>query len=96
MHLQLTVEHFQLTPEIKNQIDTKFQKGTNRLLTRFEPDIPAFLTLNRLSSGLYQSTFDLHLPGQKHIHAQNSHRLLVSSLVGLRQQVEKQIEKAVY
>jgi len=94
MHLQISLAHVELTDQIKKIIDDKFTRPTDRLLKKFNNELTtADLHLERLSFGDYKATFDMHLPGKKQIYAQNSHPDLVTTITGLREQIEKQIKK---
>lgn len=96
MNVQITHEKFEFTPEIKEMIDKKFTAKLDQLLIDYNEEMKtATMHIERDKYGKYEANFDMKLPGKKGgiIFAKNNHKLLITTIVGLREEVEKQIKK---
>ena len=94
MNIQITTENLEITPTFKKLITEKLEK-LDQLLVDFDNDqktASVFITKDKYDQ--YSVNFDLHLPGKNgHLFAKNSHKNLLSAVVGIREQIEKQIKK---
>lgn len=95
MNLNVEADKFELTDELKDIINKKFTTKIDRLLSHFNEEIKtASLHLIQDKYGKYKATFDITLPGKDgHIYSQNYHEDFIATITGLREQIEKQIQK---
>lgn len=95
MNVKIRARNVEVTPEIKEMIEDKFVSKIEILLPHFAPDMKvANFDLDRDKYGVYVTKFDISLPGKGgNIFSENKHIDLVGAVTGLRDQVEKQIEK---
>ena len=94
MHIQLIRDHFDLSEKIRQIIDEKFVKPTERHLVDFNEDMKA-ATLKirkRENRGEFILNFDMWLPGKEHIYAKTRASNILSAVVDLRKKVDRQIE----
>jgi len=94
MNIQITTENLEITPTFKKLITEKLEK-LDQLLTDFDNDQKtASIHVTKDKYKEYTVNFDMNLPGKNgHLFAKNSHKNLLSSVVGIREQIEKQIKK---
>ncbi len=95
MNLQITGLGVEVTDRIKRLIDKRFNLKLEKLLKPFSPDIKrATIRLEQITRTKdYKANFDMSLPGKEKIYASFSHKSLVSTITGLREQIEHQIKK---
>jgi ribosomal subunit interface protein len=95
MNIQIDGSNLEISPRIKRMIGKKLVDKLDQLLPRFNNEIKtAFLHLKKDKYRIYTVKFGMILPGKDgQINAENKHPLLISAIIGLREQVEKQIKK---
>ena len=95
MNVKIRARNVVVTPEIRNMIEEKFISKIEVLLPHFAPDMKiANFDLETDKYGVFITKFDIALPGKGgNIFSENKHIDLVGAVTGLREQVEKQIEK---
>ena len=95
MNIQIDGSNLEVSQKIKDMIEEKLISKLDHLLPKFNNEIKtAFLHLQKGKYKTYLVKFDMVLPGKSgQIVATNEHRLLISAITGLREQVEKQIKK---
>lgn len=94
MNIQIEVSNLEVSVKIKSLIADKLTSKLDQLLPQFNNEIKtAFLRLEKDKYQKYTAKFDMNLPGKNgRIVASHQHRLLVSTITGLREQIEKQIK----
>jgi ribosome-associated translation inhibitor RaiA len=96
MNLQILGDKNFLTPEIKDIIDEHFTKKVDMLLKNFDPELKTAkmrIVREKFAGGGFKVNFDITLPGKENLYSENHHHLFIPALVGLREQLEKQIKK---
>lgn len=95
MNLQITGLGVEVTDRIKALIDKRFSQKLDKLLQPFSPDLKtASLRLEQINrTKEYKASFDMSLPGKERLYASHTHKLLISTITGLREQIEHQIKK---
>lgn len=95
MNVKIRALNFEITPEITDMIEERFVSKIEILLPHFAPDMKiANFSLEKDKYGTFITKFDISLPGKGgNIFSENKHIDLVGAVTGLREQVEKQIEK---
>jgi len=95
MNIQINGSKLEVSPRIKRLVDKKLKPRLDRLLLKFNEEIKTgFLHLEKDKYKNYIAKFDMALPGQEgHLTAHYSHKKLIPTIVGIREQLEKQIKK---
>lgn len=94
MHFQITGNHLELSPKSQKMIQTKLERKLEKLLARLSEDQKtASVVVSRDKYKKFAITFDMALPQKNHIFAQTQHIKLLSAVIDLRDQVEKQIKR---
>jgi ribosomal subunit interface protein len=95
MNIQIDGTNMEVSAEIKALVDDKLSPKLDQLLPMFNNEIKtAFLHLEKDRYDVYHAKFDMALPGKDgSIIATCEHKVLVSTLTGIREQIEKQIKK---
>ena len=95
MNVQIHARNFEITQEIRDIIQERFTAKIELLLPHFSSELKtANLILERDKYGTYLSKFDIALPGKSgQIFSEHKHIDLIGCITGLREQVEKQIQK---
>lgn len=94
MQLKITSPNLELNDKHKQMIDEKLTQKIDNHLQSFASDLKtADLSIDKDRYENYNVRFDMSLPGKKNIYAKNSHKRLVSAIIGLREQLLKQIKK---
>jgi ribosomal subunit interface protein len=97
MNIQINGNNLEISQKIRDLIDKRFSSKLDKLLTRFNDEIKtAFLSIEKDKYDKYHAQFNMTLPGgskESEIYAQNQHETLLTTITGLREQVEKQIKK---
>ena len=92
MNTAITTKNLDLTPKIRRLINQKTLSHLDKLLSRYPPDLKdATLHLEYKKPGTYLATFNMAVTACLKLHASSSADNLVSCLVNLREQLEKQI-----
>ncbi len=95
MNIQINGVNLIVSPRVKGLVDKKLKPRLDRLLSKFNEEIKTgFLHLEKNKYKIYQAKFDMALPGQDgHLIAHFSNKKLIPTIVGIREQLEKQIKK---
>lgn len=95
MNIEINGVNLEITPKIKNMVDKKLAHKIDQLLVNFNEEIKTcFLHIERDKYKHFKTKIDMSLPGKDgHLFAECNNILLVSAIVGVREQLEKQIKK---
>jgi len=95
MNIQIHSDNLELTSEFKELIHQKLTLKLDQLLSDFPNDQKtAVVHLAKDKYDHFTANFDMNLPGKNgHIFAKNTHINLLSAIIGIREQIEKQIKK---
>ena len=95
MNIQIDGTNLEISTSIKEMVDEKLSSKLDQLLPHFNNEIKtAFLHLEKDKYDKYTAKFDMALPGKEgDIIATHQHKILISAITGLREQIEKQIKK---
>lgn len=95
MNIQIDASNVTITDKVKDLIENKISSKLDQLLPYLNDEIKtAFLHLEKDKYGIYHAKFDMNLPGKEaKIIATHKHKILISALTGIREQIEKQIKK---
>lgn len=95
MNIEINGVNLEITPEIKDMVDKKLVRKLDQLLINFNEELKiGFLHLERDKYKHFKTKFDMSLPGKDgHFFAKCNNIILVSAIVGIREQLEKQIKK---
>ena len=94
MNIQITTDHLEITPVFKELIEKKLEKLDKHLLDFDKDQKTALVHITKDKYDQYTVNIDMHLPNKNgHIFAKTTHKNLVSAIVGIREQIEKQIKK---
>ena len=95
MNIQIDGTNLEISSKIKDLVATKLSAKLDRLLPHFNDEIKtAFLHLEKDKYQIYHAKFDMALPGKEgNIVATHEHKIFISAITGLREQIEKQIKK---
>jgi ribosomal subunit interface protein len=95
MNIQINGVNLNISPKIKEMVDEKLAHKLDQLLVNFNEEIKTgFLHLEKDKYKHFKVKFDIALPGKNgHLFAQCKNIKLVSAIIGVREQLEKQIKK---
>jgi len=95
MNIQINSVNLNITPKIKTIVNKKLAHKLDQLLVNFNEEIKTgFLHLEKDKYKHFKIKFDIALPGKDgHLFAEYKNIKLVSAVVGVREQLEKQIKK---
>ena len=95
MNIEINGVNLEITPEIKDMVDRKLARKLDQLLVNFNEELKTgFLHLEMDKYKHFKSKFDMSLPGKDgHLFAECKNIKLISTIVGIREQLEKQIKK---
>ncbi|MDD2483260.1 MAG: HPF/RaiA family ribosome-associated protein [Candidatus Shapirobacteria bacterium] len=95
MNVQINSVNLNVSQKIKDMVDKKLVHKLDQLLINFNEEIKTgFLHLERDKYQHFKTKFDIALPGKDgHLFAECNNIKLVSAIVGMREQLEKQIKK---
>lgn len=95
MNIQINSVNLVVSKSIKDMVDKKLVHKLDQLLINFNEEIKTgFLHLERDKYKHFKTKFDIALPGKNgHLFAEYKDIKLVSAIVGIREQLEKQIKK---
>ncbi len=95
MNVQINGVNLNISQTIKDMIDKKLIHKLDQLLVNFNEELKTgFLHLEKDKYKHFKTKFDMALPGKNgHIFAQCQNIKLVSAIIGIREQLEKQIKK---
>ena len=95
MNIEINGVNLDITPEIKDMVDKKLSHKLDQLLVNFSKESKmGFLHLEKDKYKHFHAKFDMALPGQDgHLFAKSENIELVSAIVNIREQLEKQIKK---
>jgi ribosomal subunit interface protein len=95
MNIEINGVNLEITPEIRDMVDKKLGHKLDQLLVNFNKEIKTgFLHLEKDKYKHFHTKFDIALPGQDgHLFAQCENINLITAIVGIREQLEKQIKK---
>ena len=95
MNIQINGVNLNITPKIKDMVNKKLVHKLDQLLVNFNEEIKTgFLHLEKDKYKHFKTKFDIALPGKNgHLFAECKNIKLVSTIVGIREQLEKQIKK---
>ena len=94
MNIQITTDNLEITPTFKELIEKKLEK-LDKLLVDFDKDQKtALVHITKDKYDQFTANVNMHLPDKNgHIFAKNTHKNLLSAIIGVREQIEKQIKK---
>lgn len=95
MNVQINGVNLNISQKIKDMINQKLTRKLDQLLTNFNEELKTgFLHLEKDKYKHFTTKFDMALPGKDgHLFAQCQNPELVSAIVCIREQLEKQIKK---
>ncbi len=95
MNIQINGVNLNISPKLKEMVDEKLSLKLDQLLVNFNEEIKTgFLHLEKDKYKHFKAKFDMALPGKNgHLFAQCKNIKLLSSIIGIREQLEKQIKK---
>ncbi|HPT66233.1 MAG TPA: ribosome-associated translation inhibitor RaiA [Candidatus Woesebacteria bacterium] len=95
MNIQINGVNLNISQSIKHMVDKKLGRKIDQLLTNFNEEIrTGSLHIKKDKYKHFQTKFDLSLPGKDgHLFSECQNIKLVSAIVGIREQLEKQIKK---
>jgi len=95
MNIEINGVNLEITPEIKDMVDKKLARKLDQLLVNFNEKLKtSFLHIEKDRYKHFKIKFDISLPGKNgHLFTKCNNILLVSAVVGIREQLEKQIKK---
>jgi ribosomal subunit interface protein len=95
MKVNIIGDNIELKPSDKDLVQQKVIDKLDKLLKDFTEDIKdATVKINYFDKEEeYRVNFNMWLPGKKHIYAESSHEVLLSALVQLREDLERQIKE---
>ena len=95
MNVQINSVNLNISQTIKDMIDKKLIHKLDQLLVNFNEELKTgFLHLEKDKYKHFKTKFDMALPGKNgHIFAQCQNIKLVSAIIGIREQLEKQIKR---
>lgn len=95
MNIEINGVNLDITPKIKEMVDKKLAHKLDQLLIKFNEDLKTgFLHIEKNKYKHFKVKFDMALPGKNgRLVSECNNLILVSAIVGLREQLEKQIKK---
>jgi ribosomal subunit interface protein len=95
MNIQINGVNLDISPKIKEMVDEKLALKLDQLLINFNNEIrTGFLHLEKDKYKHFKAKFDMSLPGKDgHLFAECKNIKLISAIIGIREQLEKQIKK---
>ena len=95
MNIQINGVNLNISQKVKGMVDKKLAHKLDQLLVKFNNEIrTGFLHLEKDKYKHFQAKFDMALPGKDgHLFAKSQNIKLVSAVVAIREQLEKQIKK---
>jgi ribosomal subunit interface protein len=95
MNVQINGVNLDISQKIKSMVDQKLTRKLDQLLANFNEEIKTgFLHLEKDKYQHFKAKFDISLPGKDgHLFAECKNIILISAIVGIREQLEKQIKK---
>lgn len=95
MNIEINGVNLEITPEIKDMVDKKLAHKLDQLLIKFNEQLKTgFLHIEKDKYKHFKVKFDMSLPGKDgHLFAECNNIVLLSAIVGMREQLEKQIKK---
>ncbi|MFA5905814.1 MAG: ribosome-associated translation inhibitor RaiA [Desulfobacula sp.] len=94
MNIQITTDNLEITPTFKKLIEKKLEK-LDKLLVDFDKDQKtALVHITKDKYDQFTANLDMHLPNKNgHIFAKDTNKNLLSAVIAIREQIEKQIKK---
>jgi ribosomal subunit interface protein len=95
MNLEINGVNLEITPEIKAMVEEKLVRKLDQLLVNYNEELKtSFLHIEKDKYKHFKTKFDIALPGKDgHLFAECNNIVLMSAIVGMREQLEKQIKK---
>ncbi len=94
MKVLIATEEIQLTPDVNDLVQKKLNEKLDKYVNGIPEDVKeARVQLIRDSRWGFRVTFDLSLPGKKHIHAEEKHKELPAAITLVSEEAEKQLRK---
>jgi ribosomal subunit interface protein len=96
MKIQITGKNLEVSQEMRKKIFNKLGSRVVELLDGFNFDHDTAMATVRVEKGErwgYKLSFSMRLPQKKHIYAEEKEDDFTTAVVGLREEVEKQLEK---
>jgi ribosomal subunit interface protein len=95
MNIEINGVNLKISATVKAIVNNNLAKKLDQLLVRFEKEFKVgFLHLEKDKYKHFKAKFDISLPGQDgHLFAKSEHIDLISAIVDIREQLEKQIKK---
>lgn len=95
MNIEINGVNLKVSATVKAIVDNNLAKKLDQLLIKFSDEFKiGFLHLEKDKYKHFKAKFDMALPGQDgHLFAKSEHIELISAIVDLREQLEKQIKK---
>jgi ribosome-associated translation inhibitor RaiA len=95
MQFQIIADNIELRDEYKDILDSKLGAHIDRLLKDFDEEMrEATVKISKREPiGEFTINFDMFLPGQEHLFAEKTNFDFTSTVVDLREALERQIDK---
>jgi ribosomal subunit interface protein len=94
MRIKIIGDNIDINPRIRKLVIEKVGEGLEKYLPKFNQEIKtATVRIKKHSRWGYKINFDMWLPEKYHIYAEERKGRLLSTLVGLRDQLIRQIKE---
>ncbi|MEA2020578.1 MAG: HPF/RaiA family ribosome-associated protein [Patescibacteria group bacterium] len=93
MRIQIIGDGMEINDHIRDLIEDKLGSQLDKLLKDFDRDIKTAKVRIREHPEGYEVSFEMHLPGKKHIFAERVSDRLTLAFTELRESVERQLER---
>lgn len=95
MQIFINEQKLKISDRLKQKIQTKFDKGLERLLGNYQNDLKnASLSIEKINRAGYTIKFDMNLPGCP-VNIQKTSRVLIDGIVLVRNDAKRVIKKSL-
>jgi ribosome-associated translation inhibitor RaiA len=95
MQIFINEQKLKISDRLKEKIQTKFDKGLERLLSNYQSDLKnASLSIEKVNRSGYIIKFDMNLPGCS-INIQKTSKVLIDGIVLVRNDAKRVIKKSL-
>lgn len=94
MRIKIIGDNLEITDEIRDLVSEKISRDLEKYLPELNKEIKtATMKISKLTRWGFRVNFDMRLPKNYQIFAEEKNETILSSLVSLREQLERQMKK---